>query len=123
LQPFESWRYAGICQSNSGNSPLIVTAGPNPSFNHFVLTIKGGSLSEKLKLRVTDIFGRTVEQKEGLSTNSTITIGANYCAGIYFVKVTQGNEEETLKLIKLPKFQDHYYKGCLLKKQPLFLKI
>jgi len=31
-----------------------------------------------------------------------LTIGANYCAGIYFVKVTQGNDEETLKLIKLP---------------------
>ena len=92
----------GTCQQNPPVTPLIVTASPNPSRNHFVLTIKGGVLSEKLKLKVTDIFGRTVEQREGLSTNITLTIGGNYHPGLYFVKVTQGNEAKTITLIKLP---------------------
>ena len=79
-----------------------MTGSPNPSRNHFVLNIKGGDLSEKLKLKVTDIFGRTVEQREGLSTNITLTIGGNYHPGLYFARVTQGNEAKTITLIKLP---------------------
>ncbi len=92
----------GSCQNNSGNSPLIVTASPNPSTNRFVLNIKGGELSEKVKIKVTDLFGRTIEQRDGLSTNSTLTIGGNYRPGFYCVWITQGDEIKTIKLLKLP---------------------
>jgi hypothetical protein len=79
---------------------LAITAMPNPSSQYFTIGIKGGNTLEKLKLRVTDILGRTMEQRENIQTNSTLTLGHNYRPGVYIAEIIQGTEHKLLKLIK-----------------------
>lgn len=79
---------------------LTVKAFPNPSPNQFyVLTI---STSQKpLGIIVTDNTGRTIESRTGLAANGLLNLGANYRPGIYYLQVKQGNNTQTVKLIKL----------------------
>jgi hypothetical protein len=79
---------------------LAITAMPNPSANYFIINIKGGNALEKMKLRVTDVLGRSIEQKDNIQTNSTLKIGNNYFPGVYIVEVIQGENRKQIKLIK-----------------------
>lgn len=78
---------------------LSVVASPNPSTNHFVLSIQG-AVNSKLTLKVTDILGRVVEQKNNLQANRSLQIGADYRPGVYFVELIQGSEIKQVKLLK-----------------------
>jgi uncharacterized delta-60 repeat protein len=77
---------------------LLVDVLPNPSLNHFTVNTRSNSI-ETVLLRVTDVLGRVVEQRNAAS-NSSVTIGHSYRAGIYFIQVQQGNERRLLKCIK-----------------------
>jgi hypothetical protein len=101
--------YLGDCvnsMTRSNSSPevsptaLTVTAMPNPSANYFTIHIKGENTPEKLSIRVMDVLGRTIEQKQNLQANSSIKIGSNYYPGIYIVEVVQGTIRQQIKLIK-----------------------
>ena len=78
---------------------LSVTVMPNPASYNFTLLLKSLS-NENVKLTVTDITGRVIEQKTGISANSTIQLGDTYHPGIYIAKLLQGKDEITLRLIK-----------------------
>ena len=52
-------------------------------------------------LRVTDLVGRIIEQKNVPGAGSVLTLGGEYKAGIYLVELKQGDQRETLKLVKL----------------------
>ncbi len=60
----------------------------------------GGGLQGKISLKVTDVLGRTMEQRNNLHLNSNVVIGNNYRPGVYIVEITDGN---TLKLMRLLK--------------------
>ncbi|WP_308199196.1 family 10 glycosylhydrolase [Chitinophaga sedimenti] len=79
---------------------LDVSVKPNPSPNQFILTLKS-KVAAPLNLRVIDINGRIIENRNNVAANSTITIGSNYAPGIYFAEVTQGTSRQVLTLIKL----------------------
>ena len=51
-------------------------------------------------MRVVDLYGRTLE-KRTFDNGTTIKIGDNYSAGVYFVTVMQGAVRKELKLMKL----------------------
>jgi len=78
---------------------LSLTANPNPSANHFVLKIEGAE-NKALTLKVTDILGRVIEQKNNIQANRTLQIGTDYRPGVYFVELTQGTERRQIKLVK-----------------------
>jgi hypothetical protein len=78
---------------------LQAQAFPNPSRGHFTLLVKGKN-NEPVSIRVTDIMGRLVEVRKGLSANGTLTLGASYRPGSYIAEVLQGKEKVILKLIK-----------------------
>jgi hypothetical protein len=82
------------------STALIVTAMPNPSVNYFTISIKGGNALEKMKLKVTDVLGRSIEKKDNIQTNSTIKIGNGYFPGVYIVEIIQGINRKQIKLIK-----------------------
>jgi hypothetical protein len=50
---------------------------------------------------VVDMYGRMVEQR-AISNEQTITIGDHYFPGVYIVRFMQGDQNQQLKLIKLP---------------------
>jgi hypothetical protein len=78
---------------------LQVKAFPNPASTYFTLHFKSNS-TQAIKLRMVDNLGRIMDEKNGLSANSTLRVGHSYRPGVYFVQVMQGGKAVTLKLIK-----------------------
>jgi hypothetical protein len=81
-------------------SKFEVVAYPNPTSNSFVLRLQTDNGKDLIQIRVTDIYGRVVELKNGVLPNSTIRFGNQYPVGVYFSQVIQGKDKMTLKLIK-----------------------
>ncbi|WP_295117508.1 family 10 glycosylhydrolase [uncultured Chitinophaga sp.] len=79
---------------------IDVQARPNPSANQFTLVMKS-KLGIPMNVRVYNLSGRIIENRNNVAANSTITLGANYTAGVYFVEVTQGIGKQVITLIKL----------------------
>lgn len=98
-------------QRNAGNDLPIETealpAGfnvnvfPNPSSNQFKLIINSGNRNEQIMLHVYDATGKLIETKTNLNAGSVIEIGNAYKQGIYFVRISQGNDHKELKLVKI----------------------
>jgi hypothetical protein len=78
---------------------LKISAWPNPTSSHFVVTSKSNS-DKTLTILVTDVLGRRVETRTNVAANGTIQIGSQLRAGIYFVEIIQGSYKEKLSLIK-----------------------
>jgi hypothetical protein len=98
-------RAINTVEKESGQSQIGLTAHavPNPSNNTFKLTITSNNQIDKISIVVFDILGRIVEEKKGFLANNSFNIGSNYKPGIYMMKVMQGKEIKTLKLIKSAK--------------------
>jgi hypothetical protein len=77
-----------------------IVAMPNPSSQHFTLKLTGVDRNFTTVLQVMDATGRMIESKQNIQTNQVI-IGDAYKAGIYFVKIIQGNKKKFLRLVKL----------------------
>lgn len=82
-------------------SEFKIRALPNPSAGYFTLSFPGGSNSENISVRITDIAGRTVEVKSNLSSGTSLRLGERYTPGIYFAEVKQGPVRQQIKLVKL----------------------
>ncbi|WP_315823293.1 family 10 glycosylhydrolase [Paraflavitalea speifideaquila] len=79
---------------------LTVKAFPNPSPTQFYVLTLSTSL-KPLSIIVTDNTGRTIESRTGLAANGLFNLGAGYRPGVYYLQVKQGNNTQTVKLIKL----------------------
>jgi uncharacterized lipoprotein YddW (UPF0748 family) len=78
---------------------LGVSATPNPSREKFVLHLQSTS-TQTVSLRIVDNAGRIIEIRMGIPANSVIELGGKYRPGLYFVEVCQGQNRQTLKLLK-----------------------
>lgn len=79
---------------------LTIKAFPNPTPGQFyVLTLS--TSGKPLSMIVTDNAGRTIESRSGLAANGLLTLGASYRPGMYYLQVKQGNNSQTIKLVKL----------------------
>jgi parallel beta-helix repeat protein len=78
---------------------LKISSFPNPTTTEFGLFVEGGS-NEKIQISVIDAGGRIVFQTTG-TTNKTYKFGNGFMSGIYIIKVLQGNNIQTLKVIKI----------------------
>jgi 5-methylthioadenosine/S-adenosylhomocysteine deaminase len=88
-----------IKEGKNQANKLSITALPNPSKNYFTLNLQSKS-KEMFQLRVLDVSGRIVETRNGIVANITFRIGNDFQPGIYLVEVTQGKQQQILKLIK-----------------------
>ena len=86
-------------EEKSHTDKLTITALPNPSRNYFTLRVQSNS-EEALQLRVFDVSGRIVETRNGMAANTTLRVGNNFQAGMYLIEVTQGKQQQILKLIR-----------------------
>lgn len=80
---------------------LQVTGYPNPSSTGFNLVISGVQADAPIQLRITDMQGRLIEQKQQVRSHQVIQFGAGYRAGTYFAEVSTGREKKVIKLVKL----------------------
>ncbi|MDP2067459.1 MAG: T9SS type A sorting domain-containing protein [Lutibacter sp.] len=78
---------------------LNAIAYPNPSSLYFTLKIQGMSLENVVNVSVYDLLGRLVFTKSG-SINDEYRFGEEFLVGVYLVKVQQGTEMVSLKVIK-----------------------
>lgn len=71
---------------------------PNPSTSNFNLTL---SSSENVELRIFDMLGRNVFEKEyqNTSTNFNKVVSPNLSKGVYILKVESGNKKAFQKII------------------------
>lgn len=75
-----------------------IKAYPNPSPNAFTVDIEGGT-EDKVTLQVYSLDGRLVYQTIG-TNNSRFSFGNNLTPGVYIVKVTQGVNTQSQKIVK-----------------------
>jgi hypothetical protein len=83
----------------TGTGKLTVKVMPNPTSYYFTAGLQSLS-KEKVKLVVTDMTGRVIEQRTDVQANSTIQLGGSYHPGMYIAQFMQGTDIVTLRLIK-----------------------
>ena len=79
---------------------LQVKVLPNPSRNYFQLNITGNAQGA-IRLRITDIMGRVMEERKLEGMTPQIKVGENWINGTYILEVIQGEERKTIQLVKL----------------------
>jgi hypothetical protein len=78
-----------------------VQASPNPSTDAFAIRVRSSDSKSAVALRITDLSGRVVLSRPGITSNSTIYVGSELRAGVYFAEVIQGMERRVVRLLKL----------------------
>jgi hypothetical protein len=76
-----------------------ITSWPNPSDTEFNVKLKTENLSDKAVIKVFDMNNRLVHQSEFAPTQ-TYRFGKELPGGVYIVKVVQGKNSATDRLIK-----------------------
>ena len=82
---------------NSINT-LKLNISPNPFSSTFDLFVQGKN-TDKIAISALDVFGKTIFKTEGVA-NKHYVLGSNFPGGIYVIKVIQGNNIQTLKVVK-----------------------
>ncbi len=88
-----------ISQYLVGKQTLDVKVFNNPTQSYFGLFVYG-DFYQRVSLRVIDMYGRVIDQKNNLNTEQEIRIGEGYIAGVYVVEVIQGVNKKVVKLVK-----------------------
>jgi len=70
---------------------------PNPLTNSFILQIDGQKL-ENTQIQIFNVIGKKVFEKSNLISKTIDVSELN--SGIYILKITNGNQQKTIKLIK-----------------------
>jgi hypothetical protein len=77
-----------------------IKAYPNP-FGDTISLIINTTKDEAIQYTIYDILGRRVVQGKSENSNNSITIDTkNIQTGVYFVRIKQGNQEKSIKIIK-----------------------
>ena len=84
--------------ANTILQPQQLSVYPNPSAGAFNLVLPGNG-TEKATLQVYSIDNRLMYQTTG-NSNGRYTFGSNFMPGMYVVKVQQGTEIQTIKIVK-----------------------
>ena len=84
---------------NNHSINLELAAYPNPTTNYLKLNVGKAELST-LNFQLYDISGKLIENRKIISSSETIAM-ENLPNGIYFLKITNNNNEvKTFKIIK-----------------------
>ena len=91
----------GLCGPGPDYPALKVTANPNPTITDFQLTIVRGNPTQPVSIKVYNILGAVIEQRQNLQVGQVFRIGQNYWPGLYLVECTQALDKDALLLLKL----------------------
>ena len=79
---------------------LSLQVFPNPFSTSTTIKIFGAQ-KEQVRLEILNVSGACVYKNENQMAGEEITLGEDFPAGVYFVKMNAGNEIKTEKVIKL----------------------
>jgi hypothetical protein len=82
-------------------SGLTVKVTPNPSENFFKLIVMSDDEKTPIRVRISDISGRVLEQYEKVASGSLLQVGGSLRGGAYFAEVIQGDKQKVVKIIKV----------------------
>lgn len=100
--PHNRWAgLAGNCPQDRRESGLSAVISPNPGRGAFMLNIQTDNNAERIQIRISNMAGRIVSTISNITGSQVVRIGDNLEAGVYFVKIMQGDETIQLKLIKV----------------------
>jgi uncharacterized delta-60 repeat protein len=101
VEPFITTQAPAMQQPNrpAGNGNLQVSVFPNPSHQHFSLSIASTN-DQPISLLVVDALGRLMESRAGLPSKGRLEVGQRYGPGIYYLQVVQGSNSQILRLVK-----------------------
>jgi hypothetical protein len=87
-------------ESDESEDNLIVNVYGNPTSSSFNILIQGTNLVEPVSMRVFDINGKLVENKQNVNRYEMFSIGATYTMGVYYAEFIQGKQRKVVKLLK-----------------------
>ncbi|MEO6169175.1 MAG: T9SS type A sorting domain-containing protein [Chitinophagales bacterium] len=87
------------CKAGISGSAFTAEAYPNP-FNQSVTINMASGSTELANVRLIDLSGRTLHEYVGVDTSAPFEINENLAPGVYFVRVSQGNTEKMIKVVK-----------------------
>jgi len=82
---------------------LHIQASPNPSASTFTVQLQGSNLKQPIRVRVYDVGGRLIEEKQNISIGQSLRLGDQYKAGAYIIEAVQGSQSVQTKVIKTGK--------------------
>jgi hypothetical protein len=82
-------------QANITPELFTAMAYPNPSSTAFEVST---NTEKAFEVKAYDLLGRLIEKRH--TKESTMNIGANYPSGTYILKISQGENQKTLQVIK-----------------------
>ncbi|TKK68951.1 T9SS type A sorting domain-containing protein [Ilyomonas limi] len=85
------------------SASLHINVNPNPATNTFTLQLQGSNLKQPVTVRVYDVSGRLVEQKNNIAIGQSLRFGDQYKAGTYIIEAVQGSQSVQMKVIKTGK--------------------
>jgi subtilisin-like proprotein convertase family protein len=89
---------AACSLSTSENTSNTLQLYPNPADDYFFIQSSDWTANTTAKIRIIDLFGRTIHQNTMENSNESITI-SNYQSGTYFVEVLTDTSKFMTKLI------------------------
>ena len=84
----------GAIQNN-----MEVKVFPNPSTVSFNLLVQNSASTSNVKVRVLDLQGRSIKSMS-VTPNQTITLGAEFKAGVYMLEVRDGDAVKVTRIVK-----------------------
>lgn len=85
----------------ANHTQLSIKVMGNPATQFFTVQLNSKNMQLPINMRVVDVQGRLIEQKNQLQANATVQFGQGYAAGQYFVEYMQGADRMVVQLIKL----------------------
>ena len=82
------------------DEPFAIKVMANPAKTYFRIYVSGGNRYDQVAIRITDISGKLMEQRNYNTSNTEIKVGSNFTPGIYLAEIIQGQNRKILKLIK-----------------------
>jgi hypothetical protein len=82
------------------NTSFHIQASPNPSADAFTVQLQGTNLKQPVSIRVCDVSGRLVEQRNSISIGQSLRLGEQYKTGTYIIEAVQGSQIVRTKIIK-----------------------
>jgi Secretion system C-terminal sorting domain len=82
-----------------GNGLKVFTLN-NPSHSAFTVDLQSINNEEKVYIQIFSAEGK-VKEALTVNPNTRLEVGNNYPAGLYFVEVMQGEQHQTIRLLKL----------------------
>jgi len=97
-----AYNKTGLAANESGENRNYFEANvyPNPAVNSFNVRLFSSS-TEAFDVEVYDMTGKLIESTKVFESTLSQEMGSDYKAGIYIVRITQGDNTSTVKVVKV----------------------